>query len=103
MAKKKQEYSGQSVDEMVERLKRSYESAERDDGDDADPEADDEAFAKMLVEMFGNGEKSKPAAKPKSTDLYSAEDFMPDDQEDDVGATYESPEDEEEDDVGATY
>ena len=71
MAKKKQEYSGESVDEMVERLKRSYESAERDDGDDADPEADDEAFAKMLVEMFGNQDKSKPAAKKTETNRFA--------------------------------
>ena len=81
MAKKKQEYSGESVDEMVERLKQSYENAERDDSDEADPEADDEAFAKMLVEMFGNQGKSKPTTQSKSTDLYSAEDFMPEEDE----------------------
>ena len=63
MAKKKQEYSEESVDEMVERLKRSYESAERDEGEDADTEADDEAFAQMLVEC--SAIKGKPSLPPK--------------------------------------
>ncbi len=90
MAKKKQEYSTESVDEMVERLKKSYESADHAEGDDADTEADDEAFAKMLVEMFGNQGKSKPVA-PKSTDLYSAKDFMPD-EDDEEDLPVEQPE-----------
>ena len=83
MAKKKQEFSTESVDEMVERLKRSYESAEHTEDEQDDPGADDEAFAKMLVEMFGKQGSSKPASEKKKTELYSAEDFMS--EEDDPG------------------
>ena len=96
MAKKKQEFSTENVDEMVERLKRSYENADHAEGEDADPSADDEAFAKMLVEMFGNQGKSKPTAAKKSSDLYSAEDFMPDDDEDDLQADLDSEDEPEE-------
>ena len=82
MAKKKQGYSAENVDEMVEQLKRSYESADRVEGEDADPSADDEAFAKMLVEMFGKHNQDKPSAARNSNEVYSAEDFMPEDEDD---------------------
>jgi len=82
LAKKKQGYSAENVDEMVEQLKRSYENADRVEGEDADPSADDEAFAKMLVEMFGKHNQDKPSAARNSNEVYSAEDFMPEDEDD---------------------
>ena len=53
MAKKKQDYSSDHVDEMVERLRQSYENADRVEGEDTDTNADDEAFAKMDVQFMG--------------------------------------------------
>ncbi len=84
VAKKKQNYSEQNVDEMVEQLKRSYQSGESAGEDQADPSADDEAFAKMLMDMFGkHSEDRTDAPAKKSNELYSAEDFMPDQEDED--------------------
>ena len=98
MAKKKQNYSSDHVDEMVERLRESYENADHAEDEDTDINADDEAFAKMLVEMFGKQTKDKPSATKKSSDVYSAEDFMPDDdeEEDEPDPKYIEDEPEEE-------
>jgi len=96
LAKKKQSYSTENVDEMVEKLRESYENADRAEGENIDSNADDEAFAKMLVEMFGKQSKDQPSSAKKSNELYSAEDFMPDEEDEPEEDLEESFEDETE-------